>query len=396
MQVATTLGFVALVSAALGTTTAAPPGSAKPPAAAETLFWSEAQKIAGFPHMEDQFSTHTAHSGSHIHPLPAGTPISFTVPVAGRSLTLDQFMSDQQTAGLLVIQNGRIRLEKYALGLEPAGRWTSFSVAKSFTSTLVGAAVKDGYIRSINDPIVRYIPALKGSAYDGVTIRQVLTMTSGVKWNEDYADPKSDVAKLFSVTPDSGMDSTVSYMHKLPREAPPGTKWVYKTGETNLIGVLVTAATHKTLADYLSEKIWKPYGMQESAFWITDERGQETGGCCLSMALRDYGRMGTFMLGGAKAGGKPVLPEGWIAAATHREANTGQPGRGYGYQWWTEDDGSYNAYGIFGQLIHIDPKRQLVIVISSAWPTAVGRETEAAQEDLIDAAKQAVDADQAH
>src|SRR3546814_2634731 len=126
------------------------------------------------------------------------------------------------------------------LGYGPEGRWTSFSVAKSFTSTLVGAAVKDGYIKSLDDKVSAYIPGLKGSAYDDVSVRQLLTMTSGVKWNEDYTDPKSDVAQFNLQAPVPGEDITVSYMKRLPREAPAGSKWVYKTGETNLIGVLVS------------------------------------------------------------------------------------------------------------------------------------------------------------
>jgi CubicO group peptidase (beta-lactamase class C family) len=369
------------------------PVGQRPAVAAQTLFWSQAQKEAGFPHMEAVFATRTVKRGAHVHPLPAGKPLDVSVTANGKAETVDQFMADNMNAGVLVIQDGKIRLEKYALGYGPTGRWTSFSVAKSFTSTLVGAAVKDGYIKSLDDPVTLYIPGLKGSAYDGVSIRQVLTMTSGVKWNEDYTDPKSDVAQFYTVKPDPGVDPTVSYMRKLPREAPPGTNWVYKTGETNLIGVLVTSATHKSLADYLSEKIWKPYGMEQDAVWMVDGRGQESGGCCISVALHDYGRMGMFMLGGGVARGKSVVPDGWIAAATHKQADIGEPGLGYGYQWWTVDDGTYNAAGIFGQAIHIDPKRKLVVVISSAWPHATDQGLQKNRLALFQAVAQAVDAE---
>jgi CubicO group peptidase (beta-lactamase class C family) len=371
------------------------PVGQRPAVAAQTLFWSQAQKEAGFPHMEAFFATRTVKRGAHVHPLPVGRPLDVPVTVTGKPESVDQFMAENKNAGILVIQDGKIRLEKYALGYGPTGRWTSFSVAKSFTSTLVGAAVKDGYIKSIDDPVTTYIPGLKGSAYEGVSIRQVLTMTSGVKWNEDYTDPKSDVAQFYTVKPDPGVDPTVSYMRKLPREAPPGTKWVYKTGETNLIGVLVTSATHKSLSDYLSEKIWKPYGMEQDAVWMVDGRGQESGGCCLSVALHDYGRMGLFILGGGMAQGKRVVPDGWIAAATHKEADIGEPGEGYGYQWWTEDDGTFGAYGIFGQAIHIDPKRKLVIVVSSAWPHATDKALQAARATLFREVAKAVDAEAA-
>ncbi len=387
---------LALSAAVLSLALAAPAAVAKAPPkpgpASAVLFWSQAQKESGFQDMEDHFAVHTAKRGGHVHPLPKGKPLKFKVDLGAGPISLDDYMAQEKTAGLLVLQNGKVRLEKYTLGYGPNRRWTTFSVAKSITSTLVGAAVKDGYIKSIDDPVIRYIPDLKGSAYDKVTVRQVLTMTSGVKWNEDYTDPKSDVAQLFTVAPDKGVDATVSYMRKLPQEAAPGTKWVYKTGETNLIGVLVTSATHKSLTQYMSEKIWRPYGMEKDAVWMIDDRGQEAGGCCLSMTLKDYGRVGEFMRGGAMAKGKAVLPKGWIAAATTKQAETGQPGHGYGYQWWTNDDGTYDGLGIFGQRLYIDPARKLVIVVSSAWPEATTPVRGAKRDKLIKAVVEAVDA----
>jgi len=380
------------------------PAAAAPPAdlktktfqAAQVLFWNQAQKEAYFPHMEDRFDVHTVKAGPHVTPLPAGAPLGeLQITSGGRTLSVEQFMTEQKTAGLLVIQDGKIRLERYGLGYGPTGRWTSFSVAKSFSSTLLGAAIKDGYINSVDDPVTRYLPGLKGSGYDGVTIRQILTMTSGVRWNEDYSDPKSDVARFFMVTPPPGEDPTVAYMKTLPREAAPGTRWVYKTGETNLIGVIVTAATHKTLADYLTEKVWGPAGMEQDAVWMVDPRGQEVGGCCLSVSLRDYGRMGMFMIGGARGpDGKSIVPDGWIAAATRGGADTGWNGYHYGYQWWTRPDGTYDAVGIFGQLIHIDPARKLVVVINSAWATAESGAHAPVRQALIDAITAA--ADRAH
>ncbi len=239
---------------------------------------------------------------------------------------------------------------------------------------MVGAAIKDGYIKSIDDKVSDYIPDLKGSVYDDVTIKQLLTMTSGVKWNEDYGDPKSDVALFNSHKAEPGVNVTVSYMRKLKREVPPGTKWVYKTGETNLIGVLVSSATKKNLSDYLSEKIWRPFGMERDASWLLGSTGQEISGCCLQASTRDFARFGLFILGGGMAAGKPVLPEGWIAAATTKQADIGEAGYGYGYQWWTMDDGSYAARGIFGQGIFINPKRKLIIASNSNWPKASDRQ----------------------
>ncbi|AWM76860.1 serine hydrolase domain-containing protein [Phenylobacterium parvum] len=363
----------------------------KPPPAASVLFWSQAQKEAGFPKMEAHFPVSTAARGERVHALLPGAPLSVNA-VGGQPFDLAAYMTSEKTAGILVLQDGKVRLERYGLGYGPNGRWTSFSVAKSVTSTLVGAAVKDGYIKSLDDKVTRYIPGLRGSAYDQVSVRQLLTMTSGVKWNEDYTDPNSDVALLFSTPADPGLDSTVSYMRKLPREAAPGAKWVYKTGETNLIGVLVTSATGKSLSAYLSEKIWKPYGMEQDALWMIDERSQEAGGCCLSMTLRDYGRVGEFLrTGGAGAAG-PVLPAGWIADATREHAATGDR-FGYGYQWWTEPVGVFNGLGIFGQRLHVDPARKLVVVVSSAWPEATNSDRSARQDALIAAIAAQLDAE---
>lgn len=351
------------------------------------LFWSQDQRDAAFRTMETvpKVVVHTIGAGGNVYPLPVGEPIDL-------GLDVEAYMASQRNAGLIIVQDGKIRLEKYALGYGAAGRWTSFSVAKSFTSTLVGAAVKDGYIKSLDDKVTVYIPGLKGSAYDDVSVRQLLTMTSGVKWNEDYTDPKSDVAQFNLQQPVAGEDITVSYMKTLPREAPAGSKWVYKTGETNLIGVLVSSATGKTLSAYLSEKVWKPFGMEQDAVWMLGPTGHEISGCCMSASLRDYARFGQFMLNGGIAGGHKVVPDDWLSSATVKQADIDLPGRGYGYQWWTNDDGSFAAQGIFGQGIFIDPARKLVIASNGNWPTATDPEgVGKAREAFYKAVQSAVD-----
>lgn len=328
--------------------------------AGEVLFWSQAQRDANFPHMEKVFPGHIARKGGVVGALPAGKTLA--IPEGD----VDAFIAAQNVAGLIVLKGGKVVLERYARGYGPEGRWTSFSVAKSFTSTLVGAAIKDGFIKSVREPVTKYIPELAGSGYDGVTIEQLLTMTSGVKWNEDYIDMKSDVARMFIEPVPAGEDSTVHYMKELPRETKPGAKWVYKTGETNLIGVLVMRATGKPLATYLSEKVWSRYGMEQDAFWMVDPSGHEVSGCCLSVSLRDYARMGQFVL----EGGKGVVPANWFAQSTRAHIGTGKPGFGYGYQWWTYPQGRYGAQGIFGQTIRVDPRSKVVIAVSAAAPKA--------------------------
>ena len=301
---------------------------------------------------------------------PSSSPRSLS---AGETLDipgLDRYMQEQGTAGLVIIQDGKIRLERYGQDFDSKGRWTSFSVAKSFTSTLVGAALQDGSIRSLEDKVSEYIPDLRGSAYDDVTIRQLLTMSSGVRWNEDYEDPQADVAQFNNTKPDEGVDATVSYMRKLPRAHPPGEVWHYNTGETNLIGVLVSSATGKPLAQYLQEKIWQPAGMEAQATWLQGKTGHEIAGCCLQAATRDFARFGLFVLDNGVANGVQVVPTDWFSQATRKQKDIGQPGRGYGFQWWTYDDGAVAAQGIFGQGIFIDPARRLVIASNSNWSRA--------------------------
>jgi CubicO group peptidase (beta-lactamase class C family) len=254
------------------------------------------------------------------------------------------------------------------------------------TSILVGAAIRDGYIESLEDPLTRYLPELSGSAYDGVTISQLLTMQSGVRWNEDYTDPDSDVARMESITVQPGQEIAVEYMKALPRESSPGEKWVYKTGETSLVGALVRRATHRSLAQYLSEKVWVPYGMQQDAYWISDPSGHEIGGCCLLMSLRDYGRFGEFVL----EGGNPAVGAQWVEAATASHVQF-PGGAGYGYQWWTYPEGVFAARGIFGQSITIDPARHLVIVILGSWPKASNEELWAQRARFVDAIRRAAD-----
>jgi CubicO group peptidase (beta-lactamase class C family) len=293
-------------------------------------------------------------------PLPQGKPLVLPVD-------LDAYMAGQRSAGIVILQGGKLRLERYGLGFDQDGRWTSFSVAKSFTSTLVGAALRDGFIKSMDDKVSQYIPNMKGSAYDDVSVRQLLTMTSGVRWNEDYSDPNSDVAKFINHTPEKGVDALVSYMRKLPRDVPAGTRWHYSTGETNLVGILLIHATGMPLADYLYKKVWNPAGMSHEATWLLNKTGNEISGCCLQASTRDFARFGQFILDGAKVNGQSIVPDGWLHDATTRRADIGEQDRGYGYFWWTYDDGSFAARGIFGQGIFIDPKRQLVIASNADW-----------------------------
>ena len=330
------------------------------------LTWTPAQQRQWYPAMETVFETRTVAAGGAVHPLPKATKaIAPTYEFKGKTWTVDDYMAANSVSGVLVLKDGKVLLERYGLGRKPQDRWTSFSVAKSITSTLAGAAVRDGKLK-LTDPVTTYLPELKGSAYDGVSVRDLMTMSSGVAWNEDYNDPKSDIAQA-GVMLESGVDPYISYVKRLGRAHPPGATWHYNTSETNLMGIVVARAAGKPLAAYLSEKIWKPYGMERDAVWMVDRGGLELGGCCISMTLRDYGRVGQFMLDGGMAGGKPVLPQGWVGEATKVQIANGLTG--YGYFWWIGPE-AFEAEGIYGQSILVYPKDRLVVVINSAWKRA--------------------------
>ena len=331
---------------------------------AEDLLWTQEERERNFARMEALFPVNRVRHGVHVRPLRRGEPLRQD----GQDW-LARYLADEHAAGLLVLQDGAVREERYALTLTPEGRWTSFSVTKSVSSTLVGAAVRDGAIRGVDDPVIRYIPELRRSAYDGVSVRELLLMTSGVRWVEDYFAPDSDNVQLYGMRHRPGTDTVVEYMRRKPREADPGTRWVYKTGETDLTGVLVRRATGKTLSAYLSEKIWEPCGMERDAVWIAED-GREFGGSGLAASLRDFGRFGQFVLEG---GHEAVRPD-WFVEATERRQVAGMPDEGYGYQWWRLGGSSFAALGIFGQSILIDPEQRLVVVLLSAWPEATSRE----------------------
>ena len=335
------------------------------------LSWTPDQTLVNFRSIDHIFTTHTIRHGENVRPLPRAAVQIDPVVIESDglpSLSVEQLMTTERITGVIAVKDGEVILERYALGRGPDDRWISMSVAKSVTSTLIGAAVKDGLIHSIDDPVVLYIPELKGTAYDGVTIRHLMTMSSGVRWKEDYVDVHSDVALAGGEEMVGGVPPLVAYAARLKREAQPGTRRKYQTIDADMLGIVLSRALKgRTSADYLSEKIWQPFGMEADASWIVDKAGIERGGCCLSVTLRDYARFGMFMDEAAQAGGADVLPEDWI-----HEAWTPQPSEpnkytiGYGYYWQIRQDGGYEAVGAYGQSVTIYPSEHLVIVVNSA------------------------------
>ena len=288
---------------------------------------------------------------------------------------LDRYLELNRVAAVLVLDSGRIALERYRFGNGPRTRWMSMSIAKSISSTLVGAALRDGLIRSLDDAVTRYVPALAGSAYDGVTIRDVLMMSSGVQWTERYTDPTSDRRRLLDAQISQRPGSALAVMRSLPRAAPPGTRNNYSTGETQVLAEVLRGAVKMPLAEYLSAKIWRPAGMEsEARWWLDSPDGVEIGGSGISATLRDYGRFGQFVLEQGIVGTDTILPPGWVAEAASPKILRGGTPLDYGYMWWTAPtpeaarDRAFTAEGIHGQYVYVNPAAHVVIVVWSAQP----------------------------
>jgi len=372
--IACTLAAASAVATDSASAVAADSASPSLPPADQQMSWPLDQKPVGFRNMARIYRGDPVKRGSHVFPLPrAPKELSVHYQEDGHTFDAAGFMQHNHVAGLLVLHRGKIVLERYALGQTEHDLWVSYSVAKSIMSTLLGAALRDGAINSLDDPVTRYIPELAHSSYEGVTLRQALTMSVGLRWNEDYKNPSADAQRVRSLdTPGDTKPGTdvIEYMSHLPRVAQPGTQFLYSSGNAQIVGIVVQRATKKTLAAYLSEKIWAPLGMEADGVWIRDRLGRSVGSSVFNATLRDYGRFGYFILHGGKIAGTPVLADGWLADATRSHLKTDWGDVGYGYQWWINADGSFRAIGIFGQEIFLDPKNDIVIVTNSAWPDA--------------------------
>ena len=338
---------------------------------------SDSLAVNTFRNIHRLFPTRVVRPSRTPRELPASSRPLTDVRVGSGDLAmgLNEYMEANRVAMLLVLDSGRVALERYRLGTTDRTRWMSMSVAKSVTSTLIGAAVREGRIAAITDPVTRYVPALAGSAYDDVTVRDVLTMTSGVRWTERYTDPTSDRRRLLEAQIAQRRGAALDVMRALPAAAPPGTINTYSTGETQVAGEIVRGATGQWLADYLSERIWRRAGMEHVALWWLDaENGIEIGGSGLSATLRDFGRFGLFILEDGIVGTDTILPAGWVREATSPKVLSSGTPLDYGYLWWTASsdaarrDGAFTAQGIHGQFIYVNPRARVVIVQLSARP----------------------------
>ncbi|MFB6362852.1 serine hydrolase domain-containing protein [Paenibacillus elgii] len=282
---------------------------------------------------------------------------NFTYTYNGQARKFKDLLARTGTTGLLIIKDDKILVEKYYLGNSPKSLNTSWSVSKAFVSALIGIALDEGAIRSVNDPITDYLPELSQSGYNSVTIQNILNMASGVKY-PDFEEPyRSEWYKELFVDqkPFNGQMTT------LPSAAAPGT-FAYKGSDTQVLSTLLLKVTGKHPADYLEEKIWKPLGMESHAYWNTDLHGDELAFAFLNATLRDYAKFGRLYLKNGNWNGKQLISEAWV-----KETYVGSPGMPfYKHQWWLPGGrGEIMASGIYGQSIYVNQNENIVIVKTS-------------------------------
>jgi len=329
------------------------------------------------------FATRVIRRGGQVKSLPYAPKQIEDFPIHANDQIYDlyDYVSRNRVAGLLIMKNGEIVHERYELGNAPSEHWVSMSMAKSVATTLVGCAIRDGYIKSVEEPLTAYLPQLIGSAYDSVSIRQLMQMTSGVKWDDTQVNADSERRQMLALQVAQKPGEIMRFMASLPRVAEPGTLWNYSTGETHVVGALVKAATGKWLSDYLSERIWSRLGMEADAYWwLESPGGLEVAGSGLCAPLRDYARFGRFIMNGGVIDGEAVLPDGWMAEAGVSRMVSGER-LDYGYMWWTVPDisgsladGAYAARGIFGQYMYLNPAQDVLIAVLSSRAKPRGAE----------------------
>jgi CubicO group peptidase (beta-lactamase class C family) len=339
-----------------------------------TLF-QDRDHVSDFRNMSAFFHAAVVRTSGSASALAQGSQVDLPVSFDFRGTRIDtaSFLAVTDTTGLIIVKDDKIIFERYYRGTDAHTRTAAWSVSKSFASALVGIAVAEGKIQSISDPVTRYVPELAGSAYDGVRIKDVLQMSSGARWNEDYSDPHSEVVRFgHAVAFGQSLDA---FAATLTRENAPGTYLRYNSMDTQVLGMVLRHATGMSLAAYLSTRLWQPLGMQDDAYYLTDRKGVEFAAGGLNATLRDYARFGILYAHYGNWRGVQIVPPDWVRASITPDAPQLMPGRrtssaeiwGYGYHWWVPDlQGDYVAVGIFNQFIYVNPRERLVIVKSSA------------------------------
>lgn len=307
----------------------------------------------------------------HIYPKGSTVTLPQNFDFRGKEYDTQQYLKDSWTTGFLVIQNDSIVFEDYYLGNTESTQTISWSMAKSFISALMGIAVEEGYISGVSAKVEDYVPKLKGTAYEGVKIKDVLQMSTGVRFNEDYGDFNSDINRWgrgFALG-----ESQDAFAATLERELEPGTVNHYVSINTHVLGMILTKATGRTIADYMHEKLYEPLGMEYEGYWLIDGYGMEMALGGLNLTLRDFAKIGSLYLKNGEWNSKQIVPKDWVEAsitpdAPHLQAEEGS--FGYGYQWWIPkgDVGEFMAIGVYNQNIYVNPTTNTVVVKLSANP----------------------------
>jgi CubicO group peptidase (beta-lactamase class C family) len=334
---------------------------------------------------ELMFDTSRVETGGDVWALPRESQsLDFTYEHDGRQLSAETFAERTFTDALLVIKHGRIVHEAYLNRATADTHFMSYSMAKSFNSILVGAALADGSIASVDDPVTRYMPELAGTAYDALTLRNLLQMRTGVAWDDNFfvPGPARDAHVAAFVDNERRFVSAAGDMQ---RTGPAGVAFNYNSIEGALVAEIVSRATGRSVSEYLSERVWQPAGMQRYAFYVLDGPpgvGKEFTTGAFNAVLRDYGRVGLMMLNEGEAGGRRILPASWIRESTTPGPGEARPGLGYAYLWWTIDgSAAYTMLGGEGQFVYVDPGSRTVIVKLSHVP--VGPEGARANEETF-------------
>lgn len=325
---------------------------------------------------------------AYTFPVGEAFELPATLEFRGAEVATDDLLTRTDTVAVLVLQNGQVRHEQYRLTGGRDVHWISWSVAKSFVSTLVGIAIEEGHIGGITDSISGYHPKLAGSAYDGVSIEDVLQMSSGARWNEDYADPDSDIHRFGAAM--SGELTLDEFVHGMENEHPPGSLCRYNSADTQALGMMLSGAVGRPVADYMKDKLVDPLGFESEGYWLTDSAGVEMTAGGLMLTPHDFAKLGELFRRTGDWMGEQIVSADWVAAATRADKPHTQPGKtviaghtlptGYGYQWWLQpgDRGDFQAIGIYNQYIHVDPLTESVIVKLSANRTYGTASTEEA------------------
>ncbi len=332
--------------------------------------------VENFRTMGDKFNSRTISHGPDVFTFKQNIkklPEKYTFN--GEAKSVSSFIDRTGTTGFIVIKDDTVLFEKYYQGNTEASKAISWSVAKSFVSALFGIAVSEGSIKDINQPVTDYLPLLKNSGYNGVSIKNVLQMSSGIRFNEDYGDFNSDINKMGRYF---GLNMPLAdFVASLKAEKQQGIYHHYVSMDTQVLGMILREATGKNLSEYAQEKLWKPLGMESDAYWLIDSSGMEAAFAGLNVTLRDYARFGRLYLNKGNWNGKQIVPAAWVKASVTPDAPHLMPGKrsnaswvlGYGYQWWIplNQDGDYLAIGIYGEAIYVYPRYNIVIVKTSAY-----------------------------